>query len=46
MLVDSLASDWGSRSTETGKTVWFTLAIDPGHGYPCLPRMMTTGHDA
>ena len=26
MLVDALASDWGSRPAETGKTVWFTLA--------------------
>jgi PAS domain S-box-containing protein len=29
MLVDALASDWGSRPAETGKTVWFTLAVDP-----------------
>ena len=28
MLVDALASDWGSRPTETGKTVWFTLSVD------------------
>lgn len=30
MLVDALASSWGARPTETGKTVWFTLTIDPG----------------
>jgi hypothetical protein len=29
MLVDALASSWGTRPAEAGKTVWFTLAIDP-----------------
>ena len=28
MLVDALASSWGTRPAETGKTVWFTLALD------------------
>ena len=28
MLVDALASEWGTRPAETGKTVWFTLAVD------------------
>jgi len=28
MLVDALASEWGTRPGETGKTVWFTLAVD------------------
>ncbi|WP_425558661.1 PAS domain S-box protein [Kitasatospora albolonga] len=27
-LVESFASGWGARPTATGKTVWFTLAID------------------
>jgi anti-sigma regulatory factor (Ser/Thr protein kinase) len=27
MLVEAVASDWGSRTAETGKAVWFTLAI-------------------
>ncbi len=29
MLVQALASSWGTRPAETGKTVWFTLALDP-----------------
>jgi PAS domain S-box-containing protein len=29
MLVESLADAWGTRPTDTGKTVWFTLAV-PG----------------
>jgi PAS domain S-box-containing protein len=28
MLVDALASDWGTRPADTGKTVWFTLNLD------------------
>ena len=30
MLVDALATDWGTRPDETGKTVWFTLAVESG----------------
>jgi anti-sigma regulatory factor (Ser/Thr protein kinase) len=29
MLVDTLADAWGTRPTNTGKTVWFTLAPTP-----------------
>ena len=29
-LVDALADDWGTRLTEAGKAVWFTLAV-PAH---------------
>lgn len=29
MLVDALASGWGTRPAQTGKTVWFTLPVDP-----------------
>ena len=36
MLVDALASDWGTRPAETGKTVWFTLALDPVRDRPSL----------
>ena len=28
-LVEALAGTWGARLSSTGKTVWFTLAIDP-----------------
>ena len=28
MLVDALASTWGTKPTNTGKTVWFTLAVN------------------
>jgi len=28
MLVDALATTWGARPAETGKTVWFTLASE------------------
>jgi hypothetical protein len=27
-LVEALATTWGARPSGTGKTVWFTLAID------------------
>jgi serine phosphatase RsbU (regulator of sigma subunit)/anti-sigma regulatory factor (Ser/Thr protein kinase) len=27
MLVEALATDWGARPDETGKTVWFRLAV-------------------
>jgi PAS domain S-box-containing protein len=27
ILVDTLAADWGTRRTDEGKTVWFTLAL-------------------
>ena len=27
MLVDALATDWGTRPADTGKTVWFTLNL-------------------
>lgn len=29
MLVETLADAWGTRVTDTGKTVWFTLAVPP-----------------
>jgi PAS domain S-box-containing protein len=29
ILVDGLSDSWGARPTDTGKTVWFTLAADP-----------------
>ena len=29
MLVDTLAGNWGSRLTSTGKTVWFSIPIQP-----------------
>ena len=29
MLVDALAGNWGSRLTSTGKTVWFSIHIQP-----------------
>jgi len=28
MLVDALATDWGTRPADTGKTVWFTLSLE------------------
>jgi hypothetical protein len=28
LLVDALATDWGSFARDTGKTVWFTLDIE------------------
>ena len=29
MLVDMLATRWGTRPADTGKTVWFTMALVP-----------------
>ena len=28
MLVEAMADAWGTRPTDTGKTVWFTLNVD------------------
>lgn len=32
ILVDTLASSWGSRPAENGKTVWFTLSLESAPG--------------
>ena len=29
MLVEALADSWGTRPTRTGKSIWFTLALEP-----------------
>ncbi|MEU3459340.1 PAS domain S-box protein [Streptomyces sp. NPDC006733] len=36
LLVDALATHWGTRPTDTGKTVWFTCTQKPG-GPPRTP---------
>ena len=43
MLVDTLATTWGTRPTDTGKTVWFTMALDPDRH---RSDMRWSGHSA
>jgi PAS domain S-box-containing protein len=37
LLVEALAASWGARLAETGKTVWFTLAVVPPAGRDRTP---------
>jgi anti-sigma regulatory factor (Ser/Thr protein kinase) len=47
MLVDALASSWGTRPVEAGRTVWFTLALDPAlDTAPTPPATVLAGHAA
>ena len=49
MLVESLAAAWGTRPTRTGKSVWFTLPVEPardqipdtGQAGSTLPHQMS-----
>jgi hypothetical protein len=34
LIVDALASAWGSSPAGRGKTTWFELDLQPAHGKP------------
>ena len=46
MLVDALAADWGTRPADTGKTVWFTIPLEPDHDEATVGHQLAPCQDA